>query len=139
MLQKISCRSLYDSAFCKNRERLFYAHWKATIFAKSSTIERSCHFLKYCEVVWINFKSFFFCKNETGNEGESLTHLIPMSLLISDDFPVIKSGCSRVLESTEIKVSIGTKWFNPFVTNVPILYPLENTRKPFIVWCFQGV
>ena len=29
--------------------------------------------------------------------------------------------------------------FNPFLVNVPILYPPENTRKPLVFWCFQGV
>ena len=28
---------------------------------------------------------------------------------------------------------------NPFLANVPILYPPENTGKPWVFWCFQGV
>ena len=28
---------------------------------------------------------------------------------------------------------------NPLLANDPILYPLENTRKPLVFWCFQGV
>ena len=28
---------------------------------------------------------------------------------------------------------------NPFVTNVPIFYPPENTRKLLVFWCFQSV
>ena len=61
-----------------------------------------------------------------------------MSLLISHDFPVFKSGCCRVLESTEIKVSIGTKWFIPFVTNVPILYPLKTPENLSFSGAFRG-
>ena len=28
---------------------------------------------------------------------------------------------------------------NPFLANATLLYPPENTRKPFVFWCFQGV
>ena len=35
--------------------------------------------------------------------------------------------------------SMWYEFSNPFPANVPILYPPENTRKPLVFWCFQGV
>ena len=47
----------------------------------------------------------------------------------------VSSGYARSWKN--ISNSSGER-FNPFLINVPILHPPENTRKPKVFWCFQG-
>ena len=36
-------------------------------------------------------------------------------------------------------LQLPTTWLNPFVSNVPFLYPLKTTENRKIFWCFQLV